>query len=69
MGEENSRGWSCMTIFMMILTCLAWGGWLFCRLTYGGLCASPSLAENYTDAAYLGYWHQQFVAKGRFDES
>ena len=69
MSEENSRKWSCMTYTMLVLTCLAWSAWVVCRLTYGGLCARPSLADNYTDAAYIGYWHQQFVAKGRFDSA
>ena len=67
MTEENSKKWNCWTITLTVVTCVIWTVWLVARLTVGGLCASPPLADNFTKEAYLGRWHQQFVAKGRFE--
>ena len=47
----------------MVLTCIAWTGWIVCRLTIGGMCAKPDLAENFDTSLYLGRWYQMYVAK------
>ena len=63
MSEQNSKKFSTWTIVMMVLTCVAWTGWIVCRFTVGGMCAKPELASNFDKDLYLGRWYQMYQAK------
>ena len=49
MSDQNQkkRKYSGWEITMMVLTCIAWAGWLGCRLTVGGACVRPETASNF----------------------
>ena len=47
-------------IFCTIMTVITWTGWIVARLTVGGMCERPELAENFVAADYLGRWYQMY---------
>ena len=65
MSEEKWNPWA---IKLTAATCIIWSAWLISYLSIGGLCDAPDLADNFEKEDYLGRWHQQFVAKGRFED-
>ena len=60
--EEKSKKWSGWTITMMVLTIIAWTGWIGARLTVGGACEKPETASNFVKADYTGRWYQMYQA-------
>ena len=50
-------------IFCSVITAVTWIVWLVCRLTVGGMCERPELAENFVKADYLTRWYQMYQSK------
>mmetsp|Transcript_6870 Transcript_6870/g.8184 ORF Transcript_6870/g.8184 Transcript_6870/m.8184 type:complete len:144 (-) Transcript_6870:294-725(-) len=45
-------------VIWSILTGLIWVGWLFLRLSFGGMCERPELTKDFDSKKYLGRWYE-----------
>ena len=59
-SSEEKKGMSGVMIFCWVMTAVTWTAWIVCRLTVGGMCDRPELADNFVATDYLGRWYQLY---------